>query len=550
MEYVDCRLLASCLALPTYLVLTALYPASNSLIVSVSCRSLTAACPQCQQPSQRSHGNYQRTVADVPCGGRQIILRLQVRKFVCSTPACPQQIFTERLPDLVDSYARMTTRLTALLEAIGLVAGGEQGARLAQRCGIQTSPSTLLRRLMHLAAPPLPPVRALGVDDWSWKKGQRYGTILVDLERHKIIDLLPDRASATFATWLRQHPEIKVISRDRGTDYAAAAREAAPQAIQIADRFHLVRNLADGLEQLLARCRTEIRRAVQGILPEEQSVPASSLPPLPSPEAWHLPPSSGNERAYQARCREREDRYRQIAALRAHGMTQAAIAKRMGVSIYQVRTWLRQGAAPMHRRPQGHRSLFDPYAAYVLSRWQAGVHDGKQIYEEIQARGFRGSLRLVWAFLQPLREKRCEPTQVVAPSPVEQLSARESVWLFIRAPDRLTSEEQKLLTLIRSASETAEATYGLVQQFLRMVRELRGEGLDVWILAVQASQIPELQHFVSGILKDKEAVVAGLTQPYSNGPVEAQVQKLKLVKRQMFGRAKLPLLRQRLLNSF
>jgi transposase len=403
---------------------------------------------------------------------------------------------------------------------------------------------------MKQSLPTAPPVRVLGVDDWSWKKGRRYGAILVDLERHKIIDLLPDRSSETFARWLRAHPEVEIISRDRGTEFAAAARTAAPQARQIADRFHIVHNLADALELLLARCRTEIRRASQEILPEDQSPPEKQTPSLPLPQTWRLPPSSRAERIYEAHHAEREDRYRQIAALRRQGMTHAAIAQRVGVSTYKVRSWLKQGGAPVHRRPQGHDSLFDPYAASVLERWRAGVQDGKQLYEEIRQQGYTGSLRLVRAFLQPLREQPGRAEEIVPPSCVEQFSARDAVWLFIREQSKLTVEEQEELLHIRSASVIIETAYGLVQAFLTMVRKLQGERLDTWIEAVQASQIPEFSRFVNGILQDKDAVVAGLTEVYSNGQTEGQVHKLKLVKRSMYGRAKLPLLRQRLLNTF
>jgi transposase len=549
MESVNQRLLASCLALPEHLVIAALQPAATSLIVSVSCRHLTAACPVCQQPSQRIHGSYRRTVADVPCGGRQVLLHLQVRKFVCTRPTCPQQIFTERFPDWVDSYARMTTRLHTLVQALGLVAGGEQGTRLAQRCGIQTSPATVLRHLMHLAAVPLPPVRVLGVDDWSWKKGHRYGTILVDLERHKIIGLLSDRTSATFAAWLWLHPEIEIISRDRGTDYAAAAREAAPQARQIADRFHLVRNVADILLLLLARCRAEIRTP-----PREDGAEPEPLPPdpprtLPHPETWRQHPPGQMERAYQARQAEREDRFRQITALREQGLPFAAIAQRMGMAERSVRKWSKQGAAPTHRRRRRRHSIFDPYAAYVLERWQAGIQDGRQLFEEIRLQGFPGTIRVVQSFLQTLRTHRRPLTDLAPPSPAEQFSARAAVWLFIRAPEDLTDEEQRELAYIRQASGTAETAYGLIQDFLTMLRKREGARLDGWLQAAQASHIPELQRLALGILRDKEAVQAGLTEEYSNGQTEAQVHKLKFVKRSMFGRAKLPLLTQRLLHA-
>src|SRR5581483_10605499 len=209
------------------------------------------------------------------------------------------------LPGLVASYARMTTRLTVLLQTVGLVAGGQQGTRLADRLGIATTPSTLSRHLMLLRAPIPPAVRVLGVDDWSWKKGRRYGTILVDLEKRKIIDLLPDRKAATFAQWLRSHPEIEIISRDRGSDYAAAAREAAPQARQIADRFHLVRNVADILLPCLSRCRAELCASTRREAPEPDHSPPDPPRTLPHPDTWRQHPPAQVERTYQARQAER-----------------------------------------------------------------------------------------------------------------------------------------------------------------------------------------------------------------------------------------------------
>jgi transposase len=277
------------------------------------------------------------------------------------------------LPALVESYGRMTRRLLALVQVIGLVAGGQQGTRLAERSGIATTPSTLLHQLMQLQAPTTKAVRVLGVDDWSWKKGRRFGTILVDLERHTIIDLLPDRERATFARWLRDHPTVELISRDRGTDYAAAAREGAPQARQIADRFHLVRNLADALEHMLARCRAEIRQMQHELLPE---LPVAPTRPLPHPKTWKQQPPQQMERTYQAHRSEREERFRHILELRAQGLYFAEIAKRVGMGERSVRQWVKQGGPPLHRRP-GRRSLFDPYAAYVLMMVNSSLRKSK-----------------------------------------------------------------------------------------------------------------------------------------------------------------------------
>ncbi len=225
MSCVDMRALASCFALPENMAITSVHPTALTLTIDLACSDPTACCPLCHQPSERVHSTYQRTVADVPCGGRRVLLLLTVRKYICHTGDCPRSIFTERLPELVQSYARMTNRLREWIEAIGRAASGEVGARLAEQLGMCVSPTTILRRLMALFTPPVGTVSVLGIDDWSFRRGQKFGTILVDLTTHAIIDLLPDRSAETAAAWMRLHPEIEIVSRDRGEDYASVQIE-------------------------------------------------------------------------------------------------------------------------------------------------------------------------------------------------------------------------------------------------------------------------------------------------------------------------------------
>jgi transposase len=182
-------------------------------------------------------------VADVPCGGRLVTLAFTVRKFVCSTQTCPRRIFTERLPDLVQSYARMTNRLSEVLQTLGFATCGELGERLVPKLGMQVSGPTLLRRMRARVYTPPSSVSILGIDDWAWRKGMTYGTILVDLQSRRPIELLPDRTTETAEAWLRTRPEITLVSRDRGGDYAAAAKRGAPQAQQVADKFHGARKI-------------------------------------------------------------------------------------------------------------------------------------------------------------------------------------------------------------------------------------------------------------------------------------------------------------------
>ena len=539
----EMALLTALFHLPATIAVTSVHPSANELVIGVACQATSMPCPECQQLSTRIHGHYQRTVADLPCAGRNVILALTVRKFVCPTPTCSRRIFTERLPGLVQSYARMTGRLIALLQVLGLAAGGQMGARLADRSAIATTPTTLLRHLMQLSAPVARAVRMLGIDDFAWKKRFRYGTVLVDLERRKIIEILPDRESATLEKWLKDHPGVEVVSRDRGKDFRKAATRAAPQAQQVVDRFHLVRNLAETLQVVLGHCRAEIRQAESPLPSPEKTVRS-----LPTAVTWQQRTPPQIEKAHQARQASRDDRYRQMTTLRAQGLTQAAVAQRMHMSERAVRTWLKQGKAPTWKRHTRRRSVFDPYAAYVLGRWQDGIHEVKQLYEEIRGQGFPGTIRIVGRFVQALRD---DPAKITLPpsTGADHFSSNTATWLFIRDPKLLTIKQQAELELICRGSETARKTYELTQQFMSMLRLRRGQEFETWLSAVEASHIAELCRFAHGLCKDKDAVIAGLTLSVSNGPVEAQVHKLKLVKRAMFGRAKLPLLRQRLLHA-
>jgi transposase len=447
----------------------------------------------------------------------------------------------------------MTKRLTQAIEAIGLATSGELGSRFAPRLAIVTSPTTILRRTMSLPAEEGDTVSRLGIDDWSFRRGRQFGTILVNLATHEVIDLLPDRETETAQSWMEAHPEIDFVSRDRAGDYAAAARKGAPQARQVADRYHLTDNLKDFVEEVLARCRTEIGQAsmppTSEMRVQETADYMEQAEVTPFQFAGDVPLAGS---AHLARHAERLDRYQQLIHLCKEGFTHKEIAQRLGMGERTVRHWLTRGipyASPelRHKRSRG----FDPYAVYVRERFLQGSRNGLQLWRELQARGYKGSARTVYRVLAQLKEGSAprERSQAVPESAVSQWTAKQAVWWFIRDRSDLDEKEQKVLATIRQASPTADTVYELAQDFMQMLRHRQGQRLDVWLDRVRASHIPELQRFARSIQRDKDAVLAGLTLQESNGVVEGKINKLKLIKRMMYGRAEFPLLRQRVLHA-
>lgn len=549
---------AAILALDEGLKIGCLEPTATLLTCFVAAIAPGASCPLCGEWSAHLHSHYRRKVADLPCGGRQVRLLLVARKFRCKNRGCPRKVFAERFAPLVEPWARMTTRLGQALLTLGLATCGEGGARVAAKLSMHTSPTTILRRVMAMPIASNGVISELGIDDFSFLRGRRFGTILVNLSRHQVVDLLPDRSVETAATWMARHPEIELVSRDRGEDYAAAVRIGAPQAQQVADRFHLVQNLTASVEVILARCRTELHRAAKPPVPAPtpEGAPTEEVPA--ALEESHVLPAPAAGKVHLARHAERVERYEQLLTLRQTGVPTKDIAQRLGMGERTIRYWVRRGIpyGTPELRSKRHRT-FDPYAAYVTERWRQGCQNGVQLWREITEQGFKGGYSSLYRFLETLREPtalarrkgQSEPSPSLPEVPMQHVNAKEAVWWFVRSPTDLEEAEQHQLTLLRQISPTADCTYDLVQEFVQMVRKLEGQRLPLWLERARASQIPELRHFARGIERDYAAVVAGLSVPQSNGMVEGFVTKLKLVKRSMYGRAGFALLRQRLLHS-
>jgi len=531
------------LGLPAELQVLSFDLVDHLLLIEVASTASESACPVCQCPTSRMHSHYTRKAADLACGGHQVQLILQVRKFFCTNPDCSRKIFAERLTAFLPPWARVTTRLGEQIEAIGLASCGRLGVRLGSRLRIETSRTSILRRVMKLATKTTDKVVHLGVDDFSFRRGRTFGTVLVDLERHQIVDLLPDRQKESAAAWMKTHPEITHVSRDRSSEYASAVSTGAPQAIQVADRFHVAKNLSEAVQQLLARVLLEMKTASQGAEAATQA-PGDRLLPI---EEWRPAQEESVKQTIATRRAERQERYQQVLALCEQGLTSQEIAGRLGMKARTVREWLHKGVAPDTRPRRKYRSEFDLYAPYVLKRWQEGERSGRQLWREVRFQGYGGSERMVYRFLETLKT-----TEIVTSAGTTRLphyTSTAAVWLFMRRPEHLDEIQREDLAAFRLAHASLNTTYQFVQDFLEMMRRREGERLHVWLAQVHESGLAELQSFAQGVEQDKAAVQAGLTLPLSNGQVEGQVTKIKLIKRMMYGRAEFPLLRQRVLHA-
>ena len=513
----------------------------HQIEVNISSLQQTAICPVCHQPSSRIHSGYDRTLRDLNWADWGVSLRLSVHKFFCDNPLCSRRIFTERLPQLVAPWARRTLRLSQHLTTIGLALAGSAGQRLNKAIGYSFSRDTILRNLAKLPLPPIKTPRAMGVDDFAFRKGQCYGTILVDLDQHCPIALLADREADTLAQWLKEHPGIEILSRDRSKTYRKGMNEGAPNAIQVADRFHLLKNLVEPLETIFGHYPKEIH--------------AASVPPNQASESTIiLPPAKAPQLSQQKR-NKRQKRYQQVLKLHQQGFSTSAIAQIVKLSPRTVQRYLKCEQAP-ERQPRSDRGsspLLDPYKDKLLALWNAGCYNVKELFESIQKQGYKGSYMTVARYVRRLRTAQGLPLRqypkkrlkhsIVDPK-LKPLSAKQAAWLVLRHSQNCTDEEIKQLKRLQSQPHLAPAI-ALAQDFIEMFRKRLPEQLDQWIQEAQASSYAAFRSFAKGIQDDYDAIKAALILDISNGQTEGQVNRLKMLKRQMFGRAGFKLLQKR-----
>src|SRR5215212_984161 len=512
--------------------------AEADIILFAKTSASTARCPVCGKQSRRVHSRYTRTLADLPWQGVPVTVHLHVRRFFCDEAACERAIFAERVPGVAARYARRTERLDDWLTHVSFALGGEAGARLLKDLGVSVSGDTLLHhiRSLHLQSHKTP--RILSVDDFAFRRGTRFGTVLVDLERHTLVDVLPDRSADTFADWLGEHSGVEVVSRDRGGEYAEAARRAVPNAVQVADRFHLLKNLRDVVLRVF-----------------KQHTEVLGLVPTPARHFQRLTNLRLDRRASKERMREQARKlYRSVHTLSKKGIKNAQIARTLGIHRHTVEKYLAFKSPPERRHFSKKLSAIAPYEGYILGRWEQGCGNATQIWREISEQGYPGAYKNVVRITRYLKEQ--ERLAKPLPDRPPGILASHAAGILVKRAENRSEEEIQTLKRLKTVHRTTELCCALFEQFAGMLRDKEQSSeeqarrrLQEWTDQAKASGITELKAFAVKLLQDMEAVVAAMVLPYSQGQTEGRVNKLKLVKRSMYGRGKFDLLRQRALYA-
>ncbi len=527
--------------------------------ISICIRSTNerGICPHCRTISERVHSSYQREPADLPLAGYAVRLDMAVHRFFCDNRNCEAKTFTERIPSLIQHYARRTNRLANMQQAVAFETGGEGGKRVLTALDMPVSSDTLLRLIHSTPEPEMATPKALGVDDWAKRKGQSYGTILVDLETHQPVDLLPERSAELLAEWLKEHPGVEIISRDRGQEYIKGATDGAPNAIQVADRWHLLVNLRSAMERLLEGKRACLKAAADEPSPADTGNRESSVfpakQPLETKETTGIIGEQPTAKLTKAEKRKlagqekRQERYIAVKELHGQGLYITEIAQQLNMDRKTINRYIKADECPMYpKRTRG--SKLDPYKEYITQRWHSGCYSATEILHEIRQMGYKGarSIMMDWVSKTFKTQRRAShsssPSKTIVP-----WSPRRGSWLLVKRKDELTEEEKQAIERMKQADGKVAEAYDLGQRFAYMIRERQSEALSSWLDDAAKSGMEALKQFAKSIKQDITAVTNALLLSWSNGQTEGQVNRLKLIKRQMYGRASFALLRKRVI---
>ena len=470
----------------------------------------TAVCPMCGVQSGRVHGYHLRTVTDLPVDGRQVVLRVRVRRLVCPTHGC-RQTFREQTPGILERYQRRTHRLSQHVKAVVTELAGRAGARLLAALTMGLSRHTALRTLLRIPLPTARTPRVIGVDDFALRRRHRYATVIIDAETHARIDVLPDRTADTLEAWLREHPGIEVVCRDGSATYAQAIRRALPDAVQVADRWHLWHNLCEAaLSEVKAHstCWAAVLDAPVYDGPRAQT----------TLHRWH-----------------------QVHDLLDQGVGLLECARRLQLALNTVKRYARADRPErILRVPKYRPSLVDPYREHLRTRRaEDPAVPVAHLYDQIKALGFTGCLNLLHKYINQGR----------ADADRSHISPRRLARMILTRPATLTPDHRDLLARLTAACPEMTELAAAVGRFAVLLTPHAGntDRLSRWIDQVRTVDLPHLHAFTRGLERDRDAVNAALTLPYSNGPTEGVNTKTKRIARQMHGRAGFALLRHRIL---
>lgn len=496
-------------------------------------------CPRCGLQSRRRHGWGHRRLQDLPAHGSAVTVDLRVCRWRCSCPACPCGTFSDQETSLARPFARRTSRVAMISNHIGHAAGGRPAERLLHRLGIRISDDTVIRQMLHASRDNAPPPRVIGIDDWSWRKSQTYGTIVIDLERRTVVDILEDRNVDTCTAWLNRHPQVEVISRDRCGLYAQAARQGAPQALQVADRFHIVQNLRMAIEEQM---NLHGRATGRALLSDADNISAAS----------HL------LRSRLAHRKSREEIFATIHALHKQGFSCSEIQRRTGFRRRSVAKWL-----AYEKPPDRRRATLKPtspwYFEEVLNQcWRDGIRTGSALFQMIGDLGYEGSLTHLQRLLAGWRRAEKQTfnhtnmvTQTLEPvrdpETGHAISPVIAAALCIKPRGKLSPDQARKVGALKAGSPAFATMRSLAMRFKGILRGRQADPLDRWIDDAIDTNLVPIMRFARTLHRDIDAVRNAIELPWSNGQAEGQINRLKTLKRAMYGRAGPELLRARML---
>jgi len=515
-----------------------------------------ARCPLCRAISVSRHSRYWRTIRDLPVQGAPVALRVRLSRWRCRNGHCKRRIFSERIPSVAAPHRQRTERLEEVIQIVGHSLGGRPAERLLARLGMPVSDDTILRQLKSRAAMgkrSSKQLRVIGIDDWAWRKGQNYGTVLVDLEGRRVADLLPKRSAEQVAQWLQQNPTVEIVSRDRFGLYARAAQRGAPQARQVADRFHLLLNLREAVEHELSRQRSCLVIMPPGV---SSSGSVTAVPDRASASAsrsFSNPETAAHQGVIVAQ-RSLLDQalFMAVHRLRHMGNNASEIVRQTGISRKRVDKWLRFAELPARNKmaPKPDSPAF--FCDYLAKRWSSGIQHVRTLLAELHLLGYTGCFSGLARFLSPWREKQRPVNAVLNNKVPEDLSGHRisplvAAALLVKPRPLLSAEQQHKVDCLKSACPGFTLMRSLVAEFRGILQCGKPDTLDAWIRKAKDSGVYSFQRFAKTLRRDLPAVHNALTEPFSNGPVEGHINRLKTLKRQMYGRAGFELLRARLL---